>query len=125
MKKTILFSCVFLCFSIAGMAQKEIMGVIASVNGKTFTVKAETLDPMPLKTDTCNISKDISGTKNPFGITISSGWMGIGEIMLTNTKGNTLTFKIVKETTNITINGKKQPNFVVGKKVKIEWGGTK
>jgi hypothetical protein len=125
MKKNILISCFLLGFSIIGLAQKEMTGVIASVNGKTFTVKADATDPMPAKTDTCSISKDISGTKNPFGITISSGWMGIGNIMLTNVKGTTLTFKILKETSNITINGKKQPNFVAGKKVKIEWGGTK
>jgi hypothetical protein len=121
MKKTILVCCLFLCFSGAALAQKEITGVIAAVSGKTFTVKADAIEPLPLKTDTCSISKDISGTKNPFGLTISSGWMGIGDISLTGVKGKTLTFKIIKETSNITINGKKQPNFVVGKKVKIEW----
>jgi hypothetical protein len=125
MKNTILISCFLFCFSFFGLAQKEMTGVIATVNGKTFTVKADAIDPIPLKTDTCSISKDISGTKNPFGITISSGWMGIGDILLTHVKGTTLTFKILKETSNITINGKKQPNFVAGKKVKIEWGGTK
>lgn len=122
MKTTLLFV-ILLFIAVSVNAQQELTGVISSVKGKVLIIKADKQEPVPAKTDTCSISKDISGTKNPFGLTISSGWMGIGDIMLTAVKGNVLTFKIVKETSSIVINGKKQQNFIPGKKVKIEWGG--
>jgi len=122
MKKSCFLIFVFVLFSLVSFGQKSLTGVITSVKGKTFVVKADNVLSVPAKTDSCDISKDISGTKNPFGITVSSGWMGIGDAMLTNVSGSNLTFKIVKETTSIVINGKKQVQFAAGKKVKVEWG---
>ena len=122
MKKSGLFLSFFLLISIASFAQKSLTGVITSVKGKVVVIKADNVESVPSKTDSCSISKDISGTKNPFGITVSSGWMGIGDAMLTKASGNNLTFNIIKETTSIVVNGKKQVQFAAGKKVKVEWG---
>ncbi|MDP2385650.1 MAG: hypothetical protein Q8M29_04720 [Bacteroidota bacterium] len=122
MKKNCFLIFIFALFSLVSFGQKSLTGVITSVKGKTFIVKADNVESVPAKTDSCDISKDISGTKNPFGITVSSGWMGIGDVMLTNASGKNLTFKIIKETTSIVINGKKQVQFAAGKKVKVEWG---
>ncbi len=107
MKKICTITFILLLFSFVSFAQKSLTGVITSV---------------PAKTDSCEISKDISGTKNPFGFTVQSGWMGIGNVMLTSASGNNLTFKIIKETSSIVINGKKQVQFAAGKKVKVDWG---
>jgi len=112
---------VLLCVSFETQAQKSCTGVITSVKGKLFTITSEDVKDLPSKTDTVSVSKDISGTKNPFGITVKSGWMGVADAMFVSQKGKTLTFKITKETSNIVINGKKTVHFVNGKKMKIEW----
>lgn len=122
MKKKCFLIFVFVLFSVVSFGQKSLTGVITSVKGKVFIVKADNVESVPAKTDSCSISKDISGTKNPFGFTVTSGWMGIGDVMLTSASGNNLTFKIIKETTSIVVNGKKQVQFATGKKVKVEWG---
>lgn len=117
-----LFICFLVLFSVvSGHSQKTATGTIATVKGKVFTVKMDNIDVLPSKSDSCAISKDISGTKNPFGIKITSGWLGIGNIVVSGINNNILTCKIVKETSEIIINGKKQGHFVPGKKVKLEW----
>ena len=112
---------VLLYVSFETHAQKSCTGVITSVKGKLFTITSEDVMDVPSKTDTVSVSKDISGTKNPFGITVKSGWMGVADAMFVSQKGKTLTFKITKETSSIVINGKKTVHFVNGKKMKIEW----
>lgn len=112
---------VLLYVSFETHAQKSCTGVITSVKGKLFTITSEDVMDVPSKTDTVSVSKDISGTKNPFGITVKSGWMGVADAMFVSQKGKSLTFKITKETSSILINGKKTVHFVSGKKMKIEW----
>jgi hypothetical protein len=114
---------VFLLFISCGAvkAQKTLTGTIVAVKGNVFTIKSDDVKEIPAKTDTVSVSKDISGTKNPFGITVKSGWMGVADAMFVSQKGNNLTFKITKETSSIVINGKKTVHFVNGKKMKIDW----
>lgn len=122
MKKTapiLLFILLFVGFT--ANAQKSCTGIITTVKGNIFTIKSDDVKEIPSKTDTVSVSKDISGTKNPFGITVKSGWMGVADAMFVSQKGNLLTFKITKETSSIVINGKKTVHFVNGKKMKIEW----
>ncbi|MBK6520892.1 MAG: hypothetical protein IPG08_00395 [Sphingobacteriaceae bacterium] len=47
--------------------------------------------------------------------------MGVADAFLLNRKGNVIVFTIIRETSNIVINGKKQDHFVKGKKMKIVW----
>ncbi|MBL7918325.1 MAG: hypothetical protein JNM96_07990 [Bacteroidia bacterium] len=108
-----------LCYSLT--AQNELVGVITTTNKNLYTIQVEKTNLLPGKNDTCSVSKDISGTKNPFGITIQSGWLGVADAVLLSSKGNELTFKIIKETSEIIVNGKKQNHFVKGKKLKISW----
>lgn len=121
MKKTHYLVIIFSLISFLSFSQNSFTGTIKSVKGKVLVITADNTDFVPAKTDSCDISKDISGSKNPFGITVSSGWMGIGTVMLTASSGKTMTFKIIKETSSIVINGKKQVQFAPGKKVKVEW----
>ena len=111
----------FILLTSGVMAQNSQTGKITVVKGNMVTVKTDAMSPLPAKNDSCSISKDISGTQNPFGIKVTSGWMGVGDAVVFSQKGDVIIFKIVKETSNITVNGKKKPNFEVGKKVKIEW----
>lgn len=102
-------------------SQNTITGTITAGNGKTFTLQCDPTDQLPKATDTCRVSKDISGTKNPFGITVQSGWMGVADAFFLSKSGSFVVFKIIRETSNIIINGKKQEHFVKGKKMKVIW----
>lgn len=118
MKKLITVS--FLILSGYIFSQKNLTGTITAVKGKIISIKSESEEISFAKGDSCSVSKDISGNKNPFGINISSGWMGVGKAVVTGIAKNMITIKIVKETSNIVINGKKQEHFVSGKRVKLE-----
>lgn len=102
-------------------AQKTITGTLTASNEKSFTIACDKANELPTLADTCNVSKDISGTKNPFGITVKSGWMGVADAFFLSKKGNAISFKVIRETSNIVINGKKQEHFKKGKKIKITW----
>lgn len=120
-KSKLFFTALTLIFCNAILAQKTIIGTITVSNGKTFTLNCDQIEELPTTTDTCGVSKDISGTKNPFGITVQSGWLGVADAFFLSRKSNLITFKIIRETSNIVINGKKQEHFVKGKKMKIVW----
>jgi len=119
MKKNYL-SIILLLFAGYIFSQKNVTGTITVVKGKVFTLKCEGNDPVFAKGDSCSVSKDISGNKNPFGINITNGWMGVGIAVVTAVSNNKITLKVVKETSNIVINGKKTEHFVPGKKIKLE-----
>lgn len=122
MKKiTFLFLIITISLFNTLKAQNTITGTVIAGNGKTFTLSCEKTDLLPTTTDTCRVSKDISGTKNPFGIVVQSGWMGVADAFFVSKKGNVMVFAIIRETSNIVINGKKQEHFVNGKKMKIVW----
>jgi hypothetical protein len=120
-KANFFFIVLVLAFCNTLLAQKTITGTLTVSNGKTFTLNCDQIDELPTTADTCSVSKDISGTKNPFGITIQSGWMGVADVFFLNRKGNAMIFSIIRETTNIVVNGKKQEQFVKGKKMKVTW----
>ncbi len=107
--------------SYALLGQKMIIGTVTASNGKSFTLMCEQIDQLPSLSDTCSVSKDISGTKNPFGITIQSGWLSVADAFFLSRKGNIASFKIIRETSDIVINGKKQEHFIKGKKMKVTW----
>jgi hypothetical protein len=116
---------VFLFFLISSFCfgQKECIGTISSYSGKTLVVTLTDLKTVPAKNDSVKIAKDISGQSSPFGIkmTIQSGWMGIGEGVVSKVEKNKLTIRVTKETSSVVENGKKKEQFVAGKKVKIEF----
>ncbi|MBK7311900.1 MAG: hypothetical protein IPI93_14280 [Sphingobacteriaceae bacterium] len=120
-KATLFFTALVLTFCNMLFSQKVITGTVTVSNGKTFTLNCDQIDQLPTTTDTCSISKDISGTKNPFGITVQSGWMSVADAFFMKRKGNVIVFSIIRETSNIVINGKRQEHFVKGKKMKIAW----
>lgn len=120
MNKKILFF--FLSFSaLSGFAQQSVTGKVVSRNGSYVTILIDSISFNPVNGDSVSISKDISGDKNPFGIMIAEGWMGIGDATLYSSTNNKWVFKIYKETANIVVNGEKKEQFVKNKKVKIEW----
>ena len=120
-KSKLFFTSIAFLFCNVLLSQKTIIGTITVSNGKTFTLNCDQIEEIPTSADTCSVSKDISGTKNPFGITVQSGWLGVADAFFLSRKNNSITFKIIRETSNIVINGKKQDHFVKGKKMKIVW----
>ncbi len=51
----------------------------------------------------------------------STGYMSIANAKVTKVAGQNITFKVVEETSNVTVNGKKKNQFEKGNHVKIEW----
>ena len=102
-------------------AQNILTGTITSHVGAKLVVTIDSIGAIPTSKDSCDIYKDISGTQNPFGIKITSGWVGIGKLILVSKTGNKFQFRIARETSSVVINGEKKDQFVAGKKVKIEW----
>ena len=121
MKKLILTFLVALSTHLL-LAQNTITGVILSRVGAKLEIKVDSIGLCPTSKDSCDIYKDISGTDNPFGINISSGWVGIGKLIFVSKTGNKYSFRIAKETSTVIVNGVKKEQFAKGKKVKVEWG---
>jgi hypothetical protein len=117
LKLTILLLLFANCF----LAQQAQIGTITVVNGKQVTLNLET-NPANVKPASIGyVSKDLTGAKGPLGITFSSGWLDIGEVKILSITKSTVMLEIIKEKTDIVVNGKVQKQFVVGKKIKIEW----
>ncbi len=63
--------------------------------------------------------------ETPFFRTVLTGWIGIGVVEVVSAKGKTVKFKVIEETSTITINGEKTNHFAKGKRVqftKYEYG---
>lgn len=111
----------FLILSNRVVAQQPQIGLITAVNEKLVTLKLVTI-PADVKPATIGyVSKDLTGTKGPFGMILTSGWLDIGEVKVKSIKNNIALLEIIKEKTDIVVNGKVQKQFVVGKKIKIDW----
>lgn len=109
----------FLFFSYFSFSQNSLTGTITVVKAKVVTLKTEGEITFS-KGDSCAISKDIAGTTNPFGIKISSGWLGVGTGLVQTVEKGKVTIKIIKETSEIIINGKKTEHFVPGKRMMLK-----
>ena len=119
--KTIKLTILFLLLVNYTYAQQPQIGIITAISDKLVTLKLET-NPTNVKPLSIGYeSKDLTGTKGPLGMTFTSGWFEIGEIRVKSINKNSAIVEIVKEKTDIVINGKVQKQFVVGKKIKIEW----
>lgn len=122
--KQLLLVPALLFMSFVAFAQKEVEGKIVSYKNKILVMKADHVDAaliLPLKLDTCVVYKDISGGNNLLGFNLSSGYLGIGDAKFVSKKGNTFTFKVLKEKSQITVNGQKRNNFPKGQKIKVDW----
>lgn len=119
--KTVKLMALFVILTNYIFAQQPQIGLITAVNEKLVTLKLETT-PTDVKPAAIGyVSKDLTGAKGPFGITLTSGWLDIGEIKVKSVTKNIAVLEIIKEKTDIVVNGKVQKQFVVGKKIKIVW----
>jgi hypothetical protein len=120
--KKLLFTALLALGASTLFAQNHSMtGTIVSRVGPKLVVKMDSVNLTPTNKDSLDIYKDISGSDNPFGIQISSGWVGIAKLIYVSKTDSKYQFRIARETTSVTVNGVKKDQFVVGKKVKIEW----
>lgn len=119
--KTLKLIITFIILSHFSFAQQEQIGIITTVKGKQLIVKLETA-PTNVKVDNVGfVSKDLTGLKGPFGTTFTGGWLDIGEVKVKSIIKNMANLEIIKEKTDIVVNGKVQKQFVVGTKIKLQW----
>jgi hypothetical protein len=140
MKKTsIILSTVFLililCFSVSNAkdvcssgilvinnpsdsAQKECMGEIGSRKGKILKVYITELYTLPDVGTTGTLSKYFE--EEILGMN-THGYIDIADVEVIDNSDYIVTCKILKELTNIKINGRKESQFKTGTLVKISW----
>ena len=121
MKKLLFTALIVFCGSVLFAQTHTMTGTIVSRVGPKLVVKMDSVNLTPTNKDSLDIYKDISGNDNPFGIQITSGWVGIAKLIYVSKTDNKYQFRIARETTSVTVNGQKKEQFVTGKKVKIEW----
>ncbi|MEM7153559.1 MAG: WD40 repeat domain-containing protein [Myxococcota bacterium] len=93
-------------------------GTIESRKGKTVRVRASS-DARPAVGTKGSMSRHF---ERQMGRMTMSGWMGIATVEVTKVSGKTVTLKILEETSNVVINGRKQNQFKKGFQVKVEPG---
>ncbi len=50
-----------------------------------------------------------------------NGWLGVAKVKFIPTTRQNITIEILKQTSDITVNGEKVNHFKVGKRMKLEW----
>ena len=93
-------------------------GVIESRKGKVVRVRASS-DARPAVGTTGSMSRHF---ERKMGRMTMTGWMGIAKVKVTKVSGKIVTLKILEETSNVVINGRKQNQFKKGFVVKVEPG---
>jgi len=99
-------------------AMKEITGEIDSKKGKTVLVSFPNEPNLPEVGTTGTLSKYFE--EEILGMN-THGYIDIAEVEVKSIDDNEITFKIIKELTNIKLNGKKENLFKKGIIVKFEW----
>lgn len=94
----------------------EFLGVIKSRKGKVLRVGTSG-GALPAVGTKGSLSRKFERT---MGRMTMSGWMGIAEVKVTAVKGDVIELKILKETANVVINGRKQKQFKSGFEVRLE-----
>ncbi len=94
-------------------------GTIKSAGGGTVVLTTSGGSP-PSVGAKGTLSKQVN---KKFGQMNITAWLDIAEVEVTRVSGGTVTCKITKETTDITVNGRKQDQFVKGAATKLKWAG--
>lgn len=130
MKNSSKFSIIFLLFFLVlassfakavtplDSTSKEIKGEIDSKKGKTVLVSFPNEPTLPEVGTTGTLSKYFE--EEILGMN-THGYIDIAEVEVKSIDDNEITFKIIKELTNIKLNGKKENLFKKGIIVKFEW----
>jgi len=117
--KSILFCALICCFALSQMHaqcadKKEMEGKLI-----TNTIKNPQADmdgDVPAVGEKGELSKSFQTT---FGRNTMTGWLGIAEAEVVAVKGKTVTFKVLVEKSDMTINGQKKNHFEKGNTVKF------
>jgi hypothetical protein len=102
----------------ADSTAKEIKGELDSKKGKTVLVSFPNEPTLPEVGTTGTLSKYFE--EEILGMN-THGYIDIAEVEVKSIDDNEITFKIIKELTNIKLNGKKENLFKKGIIVKFEW----
>lgn len=96
----------------------EATGVIVNKNQAIIKLKMDQTDSLPLKDQTCVLSKYF---ENKFGNMNLSGWLTIADIKVISIEGADVKVLVEKEQSVTYINGEKKNHFKPGNKIKISW----
>lgn len=108
-----------LYISVASDSSKnEFTGEIESKKGKTIKVSVADPTNVPSEGTTGTLSKYFE--EEILGMS-THGYIDIAEVEVTGISGNIVTFSLIKELTNVKINGKKENFFKKGIIVKFTW----
>lgn len=103
---------------ISDSTQNEFTGEIESKKGKTIKVSITDPTNMPSEGITGTLSKYFE--EEILGMS-THGYIDIAEVEVISVSGNVVTFSIIKELSEIKINGKKENHFKKGNIVRFEW----
>jgi hypothetical protein len=104
--------------SVSDSTQKECMGELESKKGKSLKVTVTDATNLPEIGMTGTLSKYFE--EEILGMN-THGYIDIAEVEVKDAGNNEITFTILKELTNIKINGKKENLFKKGIIVKFSW----
>lgn len=116
-----LFPFVLACCTVSAQCDSvdyEVKGTFENNNKKSLTISINDLDPSPKINAMVNISK--FGKKDLFGKEMTF-WLEIADAEVKEIKPGILVVKIIKEKSEITVNGKKKNQFEKGNQVKVKW----
>jgi hypothetical protein len=105
-------------FTVSDSTQREITGEIESKKGKTVKVRISDPTSIPDVGTTGTLSKYFE--EEILGMN-THGYIDIADVEVKSTNENIVTFTILKELSNIKINGKKENLFKEGVIVKFTW----
>lgn len=99
-------------------AKKEFTGEIESKKGKTIKVSVSDPANIPSEGTTGTLSKYFEEEILGFS---THGYLDIGEVEVIDVTETEITFSLIKELSNIKINGKKENHYKKGNIVKFTW----
>ena len=103
---------------VSDSTKKELNGEIRSKKGSTIKVSITSAESLPNTGITGTLSKYFEEEILGFS---THGYLDIGEVEVINVTESEITFSLLKELSNIKINGKKENHFKKGNIVRFLW----
>ncbi|MBL7897538.1 MAG: hypothetical protein JNJ99_03300, partial [Crocinitomicaceae bacterium] len=97
---------------------KELFGVLTTNTISSVQIKSENDSRIPSVGAICEMNKYFETTL--FGFK-STGWLSIADVVVTKVQGESISVKVLSESSEMTINGEKKNHFEKGNRVQLTW----
>ncbi len=104
--------------AVSDSAQNELNGQIESKKGKSIYVIITSVENLPALGTHGILSKYFEEEILGFS---THGYLDIGEVEVKDVEEGVITFSLIKELSNIKINGKKENHFKKGNIIRFSW----